>query len=141
MGAGFERGVWADPLELIEVVGRVPTLTRRREPSCKQHTAVDDARGAVLDVAVTTGDVDEGEMIEAQLDGVRRNSAREIETVTADVGYADAKAYSGLERRGIDPMSPAKKERMSSRARAPLPIRCQARHSQVPAVKILRRNR
>ena len=33
---------------------------RRREPGCDQHTAVDDARGAVLDVAVTTGDVERG---------------------------------------------------------------------------------
>ena len=30
---------------------------RRLEPCYKQHTAVDDERGVVLDVAVTTGEV------------------------------------------------------------------------------------
>ncbi len=38
---------------------------RRHEPSYKQHTAVDDARGVVLDVAVTTGAVSERGMFEA----------------------------------------------------------------------------
>ena len=37
---------------------------RRLEPCYKQHTAVDDARGVVLEVSVTTGEVNEGETIE-----------------------------------------------------------------------------
>ena len=41
---------------------------RRLEPCYKQHTAVDDARGVVLDVLVTTGAVSERETIEAQVD-------------------------------------------------------------------------
>ena len=56
---------------------------RRLEPCYKQHTAVDDARGVVLDVLVTTGAVSERETIEAQVDEVRAIAGREIETVTA----------------------------------------------------------
>ena len=39
---------------------------RRLEPAYKQHTTVDDKVGVILDVAVTTGQTDEGEMIEYQ---------------------------------------------------------------------------
>lgn len=49
------------------------TTARNRllEPSYKQHTAVDDKVGVVLDVAVTTGQTNEGEMIESQVDEVK----------------------------------------------------------------------
>ena len=36
---------------------------QRPEPCFKQHTAVDDENGVVLDVAVTTGEAGEGDMI------------------------------------------------------------------------------
>ena len=91
---------------------------RRLDPSYKQHAAVDDGRGVVLDVAVTTGAVSEREMLEVQVDDVREITGREIVTVTADTGYAYAKVYGGLERRGIDPLIPARKD--PSRSRVPL---------------------
>ena len=72
--------------------------TRRHEPCYKQHTAVDDARGVVLDVVVTTGAVSESRMIEAQVDAVRETTGRAIGTVTADAGYAYSKVFGGLER-------------------------------------------
>ena len=74
---------------------------QRPEPSFKQHTAVDDENGVVLDVTVTTGEVCEGDMIESQVDEVRAATGREIGTAAADSGYAFAKVYGGLERRGI----------------------------------------
>ena len=40
---------------------------RRLEPSFKQHTAVDDLAGVVLDVVVTTGEVNEGQLLESLL--------------------------------------------------------------------------
>ena len=67
---------------------------RQLEPYYKQHTAVDDARGVVLDVLVTTGAVSERETIEAQVDEVRAIAGREIETVTADAGYAYARCIA-----------------------------------------------
>ncbi len=88
---------------------------RRLEPCYKQHTAVDDARGVVLDVAVTTGGTNEGRLIVDLVDEVREVSGREIATVTADTGYAYAGVYGELERRDIDPVIPAKKEGFQSR--------------------------
>ncbi len=112
---------------------------RRLEPCYKQHTAVDDERGVVLDVAATTGEVNEGDLIEAQVDAVQEIADRAISTVTADAGYAYAKVYGGLERRRIDPLIPAKREPIKSRV--PLRrFRYNARHDIVkcPRGKVLR---
>lgn len=109
------------------------------EPCFKQHTAVDDENGVVLDVAVTTGEVCEGDMIESQVDEVRAATGREIGTVTADSGYALAKVYGGLERRGIDPLIPAKRD--PAKSRVPLRrFRYDAKHDIVkcPRGKVLR---
>ncbi len=75
---------------------------RRLEPAYKQHSAVDDKVGVILDVAVTTGQTNEGEMIEPQVDEIEATTGIDIKTVTADAGYAYAKVYGALERRGID---------------------------------------
>lgn len=64
---------------------------RRLEPCYKQHAAVDDLNGVVLDIAVTSGEINEGDVIETQADEVRRTSGRPTKTVTADGGYAYAK--------------------------------------------------
>ena len=98
---------------------------QRPEPYFKQHTAVDDdENGVVLDVAVATGEAGEGDMIESQVDEVRAAAGQEVGTVTADAGYAFAKVYGGLERRGIDPLIPAKRE--PTKSRVPLRPRTQA---------------
>ncbi|WP_160321788.1 transposase [Bradyrhizobium pachyrhizi] len=88
---------------------------RRLKPSYKQHTAVDDKVGVILDVAVTTGQTNEGEMIEPQVDEVEAITGIDIKAVTADAGYAYAKVYGALERRGIDALIPAKSEPIKSR--------------------------
>jgi hypothetical protein len=74
---------------------------RRLEPAYKQHTAVDDKVGVILDVAVTTGQTNEGEMIEPQVDEVKATTGIDIKTITADAGYSYAKVYGALERRRI----------------------------------------
>ena len=87
----------------------------------------------MLDVLVTTGAVSERETIEAQVDEVRAIAGREIETVTADAGYAYARVYGGLERRGIDPVIPVRKDpSREPGSPAALPLRCQKRHPEVP---------
>ena len=58
------------------------------EPSYKQHTAVDDQAGVIVDVEVTTGEVSEGRQLLEQIDRVEAALATEIDTVTADAGYA-----------------------------------------------------
>jgi hypothetical protein len=88
---------------------------RRLEPAYKQHTAVDDKVGVILDVKITTGQTNEGGMIEPQVDDVEAITGIDIKTVTADAGYAYAKVYGALERRGIDALIPAKAEQIKSR--------------------------
>jgi transposase len=88
---------------------------RRLEPAYKQHTAVDDKVGVILDVEVTTGQTNEGEMIEPQVDAIESTTGIDIKTITADAGYAYAKVYGALERRGIDALIPAKTEPIKSR--------------------------
>ena len=41
--------------------------SRRLEPTYKQHAAVDDLRGVILDIEVTTGEINEGQRIVGQL--------------------------------------------------------------------------
>ena len=88
---------------------------RRLEPAYKQHTAVDDKVGVVLDVVVTTGQTNEGDIIEPQVDDVRQTTGVCPISVTADAGYAYAKVYAAFERRGIDAVIPAKAEPIRSR--------------------------
>jgi hypothetical protein len=87
---------------------------RRLEPAYKQHTVVDDVRGVVLDVEVTTGELNEGQVLLERLDATAATTGQAIITATADAGYAYAKVYSGLEKRGIDPLIPAKADPMRS---------------------------
>jgi Transposase DDE domain len=60
---------------------------RRLEPSYKQHAVVDDVRGVVLDVEVTTGEMNEGQVIIERIDAAAATTGRTPVTVTADAGY------------------------------------------------------
>ena len=65
---------------------------RRLEPAYKQHTAVDDNVGVILDVEVTTGQINEGDLIEPQIDEVIRTAGTRPKALTADAGYAYARS-------------------------------------------------
>lgn len=115
---------------------------RRLEPAYKQHTAVDDGFGVVLDVEATTGQANEGDHVLPQVDAVAAATGTAVKVVTADQGYAHGKVHGGLERRGIDPVIPAKKEPI--RSRVPLRrFRYDARHDilKCPKRRILRPQR
>jgi hypothetical protein len=115
---------------------------RHLEPCYKQHTAVDDKMGVTLDVEVTTGEKNEGEMIAPQVDEVKATTGVDIKTVTADAGYAYAKVYGALERRSIDALIPAKAEPI--RSRVPLRrFRYDAKHDilRCPRKRVLRPTR
>ena len=87
---------------------------RRLEPCYKQHAVVDDVRGVIVDVEVTTGEINEGQLIEERVDATMVTTQIEIATVTADAGYAYAKVYGAMERRGINAVIPAKADPMRS---------------------------
>jgi IS5 family transposase len=93
--------------------------SHRLEPTYKQHAVVDDMCGVVLDVAVTTGEVNEGQVIIDRIDAAANTTGTKVKTVTADAGYAYAKVFGALERRGIDAIIPAK----AAPIRSPVPMR------------------
>lgn len=95
---------------------------------------MDDVFGVVLDVEVTTGQANEGDHVLARVDAVAAVTGAPVKVVTADQGYAYGKVYGGLERRGIDPVIPAKKEPI--RSRVPLRrFRYDARHDTLKCPK------
>jgi len=92
----------------------------RMEPCFKQHTAVDDKAGVVVDVAATTGEASEGKELMGQIARVEARLECELDTVTADAGYAHAENYGELELAGIEavippPPEPRSKKRYPSR--------------------------
>lgn len=80
----FKKVSLTDPDASMATSGR----NRRLEPSYKQHSVVDDEMGVVLDLAVTTGEVNEGEQMLERLDAAAAATGKPIATVTADAGYA-----------------------------------------------------
>jgi hypothetical protein len=115
---------------------------RRLEPAYKQHTAVDGKVGVILDVEITTGQTNEGDIIEPQVDEVRRVTGVRPSAVTADAGYAYATVYAAFEKRGIDAVIPAKAQPI--RSRVPMRrFRYDAKHDilKCPKGRILRPKR
>jgi len=76
------------------------------EPTYKQHTAVDDKEGVIVDVALDTGQANEGQQLLKQLERIERNTGRAVQTLTADKSYAHTANYAALEEREIDPVIP-----------------------------------
>lgn len=83
---------------------------RRLEPAYKQHTAVDDQCGVIVDVEVATGEQNEGMAVEERLNAIAETTGSAIATGTMDAGYAYAKVFRALEDRGIEAIVPAKAE-------------------------------
>lgn len=131
----FKKVCTTDPDASMATSGR----NRRLEPSYKQHAVVDDARGVVLDVAVTTGEVNEGDHLLGGLDRAAELTGSTADMVTADAGYAYAKVFAGLEEREVTAVIPTKAEPI--RSKVPLRrFRYDARHDvlKCPRGKILR---
>jgi hypothetical protein len=76
------------------------------EPTYKQHTAVDDQAGVIVDVALETGEASEGAQLLAQVARVAEQTGILPCTVTADTGYAHPANYEALEQLGIAAVIP-----------------------------------
>jgi transposase len=114
----------------------------RMEPSFKQHTAVDDAHGVIVDVHTTTGETSEGQELLAQVERIEQVTGETIDTLTADAGYAHGGNYQQLEARSIVAIIPPQMEPRHPRR---LPLRrfkYDAKHQCVrcPGGKTLRRS-
>jgi transposase len=112
------------------------------EPCYKQHTAVDDKAGVVVDVELTTGEDNEGQRLIETVERIEQVTGKKIKQVTADSGYAHASNYKALEWRGTEAIIPPQRERSKDKR---IPIRrfkYDAQHSVVkcPGGKILRRS-
>jgi transposase len=114
-------------------------------PAYKQHVAVDDASGIILDVDATTGDFHESGKIVLQLDAVEELTGRPICAVTADGAYGLGKVYDGCEQREIEAIIPPRP--VTSRRKAlfgPERFKHDARHDIVRCPrgkKLARRSR
>lgn len=83
---------------------------RKLEPCFKDHIAVDDKSGVIVDVAVTTGEASEGAQLLEQIARVESTTGQTVEVVTGDAGYAHPKNYAQLEERRIDAVIPPQPE-------------------------------
>jgi len=82
---------------------------KRMEPSYKQHTAVDDKAGVIVDVETTTGEASEGKNLLNVMERVEKLTGKKIERITADAGYAHPMNYQELEERGTEAIIPPQK--------------------------------
>lgn len=98
-------------------------------PSYKQHTAVDDRAGVVVDAEVTTGEASEGKQLIEQVDRVSGRLGNKPGCVTADAGYGHGRNWEALEARGIDAVIVAPKVR--ARAMGAGRFKFDARHEVV----------
>lgn len=116
--------------------------TYHMEPFYKQHTAVDDTAGVIVDVELTTGQSNEGKHLPEQLERIEENIGKPVKTITADCAYAHTSNYALLEQRGIEALIPPQTERTKSNR---IPIRrfkYDAKNNLVrcPSGKVLRRS-
>jgi len=111
----------------------------RMEPSYKQHTAVDDRAGVIVDVDVTTGEASEGRQLQQQIARIEANTGEKVATVTADGGYAHGENFAAFEAAGINAVMPPQKEKQTA-SRIPMRrFKFDAKHDVVrcPAKKEL----
>lgn len=114
----------------------------RMEPCYKQHTAVDDQAGVVVDVAVTTGEASEGRQLPEQIECIESNTGKKIGIVTADGAYAHGRNYAFLEAKDIKAIIPPQAVGRQSKRIPSRRFKYDGRHKLVrcPAGKTLKRS-
>ncbi len=80
--------------------------TFHMEPSYKQHGAVDDQCGIIVDIDVTTGQANEGNQLPEQIERIEANVGQKPQVVTADKGYAHGVNYDHLEQTQMEAIIP-----------------------------------
>jgi transposase len=102
------------------------------QPSYKQHTAVDQACGVVLDVVVTTGATHESILVEGQIDTIVAATGQLVRIATLDAGYAVTRLFAAFEARGIEAVVPTRPERPPRPGVIPVRrFKLDARHNHV----------
>lgn len=80
------------------------------EPTYKQHTAVDSKAGILIDVDLTTGEINEGTKLVEVIERIELITKKPIKRVTADKGYAHSVNYRALEQRSADAIIPPQRD-------------------------------
>lgn len=75
-------------------------------PACKQHTAVDDLAGVVVDVEIVTGEEHDTGRFEERLEAVEDTVGAIPDRITADRIYGVGRVYAALEKRRIEAVIP-----------------------------------
>lgn len=116
--------------------------SNRMEPYFKQHTAVDDDYGVILDVETTTGETSEGKELLGQLNRIEQATGNKVQTVTADAAYAHSENYSALEKRGTEAVIPPQRQQKSPQRIPVNRFKYDGKHRIVrcPAGRILERS-
>lgn len=81
---------------------------------------VDDKAGIIVDIELTTGEVNEGTRLMEGVERLETITGKKVERVTADAGYAHPKNYEAMEGRGTEAIITPMNERTTSRN---IPIR------------------
>lgn len=132
----FKKLCRTDPEATMATASRAPL-----RPAYKQHTAVDDHAGVVIDIDVATGEEHDAARVIDRLDAIADTLERPVARVTADAAYGVARVYAALEAREIDYVIPHRAP-VRRRDAAGFPVerfKYDARHDVVrcPARKIL----
>lgn len=79
---------------------------QRLQPAYKQHTAVDDASGVIVDVEVVTGEEHDIGRVAERMDAIAETLGHAPGVVTADAAYGVGKVYAALAARDIEAVIP-----------------------------------
>ena len=90
-----------DPEATMATASRAPL-----RPCYKQHTAVDDHAGVVVDVEIVTGEEHDTGRFEERLDIIEETLGAAPERITADAAYGVGRIYAVLDDRRIEAVIP-----------------------------------
>ena len=97
----FKKLCGTDPDASMATSSRAPL-----RPAYKQHTAVDDSVGVVVDVEIVTGEEHDTGRFEERLDVIAETLGVAPERITADAAYGVGRIYAALEDRRITAVIP-----------------------------------
>ena len=84
----------------------VPATLATLRPACKQHTAVDDLAGVVVDGEIVTGEEHDTGRIDERLDAIEVTLGVTPGRITADTIYGVGRDFAALEDRQIEAVIP-----------------------------------